>query len=142
MAEMCIRVDTEDNPIEPISKKESKQVHIYMFIGGHLMSNIMAGKALHRAFSVFVFDDNNRLLLQQRSLDKITFPGHWTNTCCSHPLWNENEINGVPGVIHAAIRKLEQELGISNVDAGDFQFITRILYKAPSDGIWGEHEGI
>lgn len=42
---------------------------------------------LHRAFSVFLFDHENRLLLQQRAHSKITFPGVWTNTCCSHPLF-------------------------------------------------------
>ena len=41
---------------------------------------------LHRAFSVFLFDADNRLLLQQRAASKITFPRLWTNTCCSHPL--------------------------------------------------------
>lgn len=42
---------------------------------------------LHRAFSVFLFDSKNRLLLQQRAQSKITFPSVWTNTCCSHPLY-------------------------------------------------------
>lgn len=41
---------------------------------------------LHRAFSVFLFDDDNQLLLQRRANSKITFPGVWTNTCCSHQL--------------------------------------------------------
>jgi isopentenyl-diphosphate delta-isomerase type 1 len=45
-----------------------------------------AGK-LHRAFSVFLFDKQNKLLLQQRAASKITFPSLWTNTCCSHPLY-------------------------------------------------------
>lgn len=44
---------------------------------------------LHRAFSVFLFDSQNRLLLQQRAHSKITFPGVWTNTCCSHPLYGQ-----------------------------------------------------
>lgn len=44
------------------------------------------GGVLHRAFSVFLFDDRGRLLLQQRASSKITFPDVWTNTCCSHPL--------------------------------------------------------
>lgn len=50
------------------------------------MSNISSG-LLHRAFSVFLFrPSDGRLLLQQRAAEKITFPGMWTNTCCSHPL--------------------------------------------------------
>eukprot|EP00983_Pelagomonas_calceolata_P123485 1161011-Pelagomonas_calceolata.AAC.2 len=44
---------------------------------------------LHRAFSVFLFDESNRLLIQQRAKDKITFPSVWTNTCCSHPLFGQ-----------------------------------------------------
>jgi isopentenyl-diphosphate delta-isomerase type 1 len=50
------------------------------------MSNINTG-LLHRAFSVFLFrPKDGRLLLQKRADEKITFPGMWTNTCCSHPL--------------------------------------------------------
>jgi isopentenyl-diphosphate Delta-isomerase len=130
MAEMCIRVTEDDEIVEPISKKES-----------HLMENIESNRALHRAFSVFIFNAENRLLLQQRSMDKITFPGYWTNTCCSHPLWKEDELNGRVGVCVAAVRKLDQEMGITSVKVSDFTYLCRILYKAPSDGIWGEHEG-
>lgn len=49
------------------------------------MENINKG-LLHRAFSVFLFNSENKLLIQQRANEKITFPGLWTNTCCSHPL--------------------------------------------------------
>lgn len=56
------------------------------------MSNIESTKLLHRAFSVFLFDDQNRLLLQQRATEKITFPDMWTNTCCSHPLNTPSEL--------------------------------------------------
>jgi hypothetical protein len=45
---------------------------------------------LHRAFSVFLFNSDNKLLLQQRAASKITFPKVWTNTCCSHPLHGYN----------------------------------------------------
>lgn len=111
------------------------------------MTNIDKG-LLHRAFSVFLFDpSNNKLLLQQRASEKITFPDMWTNTCCSHPLGIPGEggaslPEAVQGVKRAAQRKLEHELGIpkEQVPLDDFQFLTRIHYKAPSDGKWGEHE--
>merc|ERR1719171_2311766 len=77
---------------------------------------------LHRAFSVMLFDAEGRLLLQQRAASKITFPGVWTNTCCSHPLHGMNPpevdspaavASGDPvGAKRAAVRKLGHELGI------------------------------
>lgn len=77
---------------------------------------------LHRAFSVFLFNSENKLLLQQRASSKITFPDVWTNTCCSHPLhgFTPSEVDPldgvlrgeVPGAKHAAVRKLQHELGI------------------------------
>jgi isopentenyl-diphosphate delta-isomerase len=110
------------------------------------MTNIDKG-LLHRAFSVFLFDDQNRLLLQQRATEKITFPDCWTNTCCSHPLGVPGESGvslpeSVEGVKRAAQRKLDHELGIkkAQVPLENFRFLTRIHYKAPSDGQWGEHE--
>lgn len=110
------------------------------------MKNINEG-LLHRAFSVFLFDSKNRLLLQQRAAEKITFPGMWTNACCSHPLGVPGETGAeleeaVQGVRRAAQRKLDQELGIKaeQVPLDKFNFLTRIHYKAPSDGKWGEHE--
>ena len=111
------------------------------------MTNINAG-LLHRAFSAFVFNPSTKkLLLQQRATEKITFPDMWTNTCCSHPLGVPGETGdelqaSVMGVKRAAQRKLDQELGIKKeqVPLDDFKFLTRIHYKAPSDGKWGEHE--
>ena len=110
------------------------------------MKNINEG-LLHRAFSCFLFDSKNRLLLQQRASEKITFPNMWTNTCCSHPLGIPGETGAdldtaVQGVRRAAQRKLDQELGIEarQVPLEKFQFLTRIHYKAPSNGKWGEHE--
>jgi len=112
------------------------------------MSNINSG-LLHRAFSVFLFDSSNRLLLQQRASEKITFPDMWTNTCCSHPLGVPTETGAdletaVMGVKRAAQRKLYHELGIKkeHVLIENFKFLTRIHYLAPSDGKWGEHESI
>lgn len=116
-------------------------------VAGHLMENINKGM-LHRAFSAFIFRPSDaKLLLQQRASEKITFPDMWTNTCCSHPL-DDFEIEKVEkdqlGVRVAASRKLEHELGIptSQTPIDDFQYLTKIHYLAPSDGLWGEHEGV
>ncbi|KAK1831402.1 NUDIX hydrolase domain-like protein [Podospora conica] len=135
MDEVCIVTDEDDMPIGTASKKLC-----------HLMTNIDKG-LLHRAFSVFLFNDKNELLLQQRASEKITFPDMWTNTCCSHPLSVSTETGSnlpasILGVKNAARRKLDHELGIKpeQVPIDDFHFLTRIHYKAPSDGKWGEHE--
>ncbi|KAF1817439.1 Isopentenyldiphosphate isomerase [Eremomyces bilateralis CBS 781.70] len=135
MDEVCIVVDENDVPVGNGSKKTC-----------HLMQNINKG-LLHRAFSVFLFDSENRLLLQQRATEKITFPDMWTNTCCSHPLGIPGETGvgldaSVMGVKRAAQRKLDQELGIKGqqVPLDQFHFLSRIHYVAPSDGKWGEHE--
>ena len=60
---------------------------------------------LHRAFSVFLFDDNGRMLLQRRALSKYHWPGVWSNACCGHPYPDEP-----PNV--AATRRVVEELGI------------------------------
>lgn len=134
----CIIVNEKDEVIGSGSKKFC-----------HLMDNIRAGKALHRAFSVFVFNAAGELLLQKRSDDKILFPQRWTNTCCSHPLYNDLEMDNPPspdasGVKRAVVRKLEHELGIPHgqVPAEGMQYMTRILYEAAvgEDDTWGEHE--
>jgi isopentenyl-diphosphate Delta-isomerase len=135
MDEVCIVLDENDVPIGSASKKVC-----------HLMENINKG-LLHRAFSCFLFDSQNRLLLQQRASEKITFPDLWTNTCCSHPLGIPTETGAtleaaVAGAKRAAQRKLDHELGIKakQVPFESFKYLTRIHYKAPSDGKWGEHE--
>ncbi|KAJ3371457.1 isopentenyl-diphosphate delta-isomerase idi1 [Kappamyces sp. JEL0680] len=132
MAEMCIVVDKNDKAIGAESKKTC-----------HLMTEINKG-LLHRAFSVFIFNEQGQLLLQQRADEKITFPGYYTNTCCSHPLAvaDELEEKNQIGARRAAQRKLEHELGIpaSQVPLDRLEYLTRIHYLAPSDGLWGEHE--
>uniref|UniRef100_A0A914YKS8 isopentenyl-diphosphate Delta-isomerase n=1 Tax=Panagrolaimus superbus TaxID=310955 RepID=A0A914YKS8_9BILA len=99
---------------------------------------------LHRAFSVFIFNPNRELLLQQRASTKITFPNRWTNACCSHPLFTPEEIesNNVFGIRRAARRKLEHELGISQnyCRLEDYEFVGKFLYEADSDKEWKEHE--
>jgi isopentenyl-diphosphate Delta-isomerase len=61
---------------------------------------------LHRAFSVFLFDDSGRLLLQRRALGKYHSPGVWSNTCCGHPYPGEKPFA-------AAARRVSEELGVA-----------------------------
>lgn len=84
---------------------------------------------LHRAFSVFVFNSNNQLLLQRRASDKYHSPDLWTNTCCSHPRPNENTLD-------AAKRRLKEEMGIECPLEYSFNFI----YKAELENGLTEHE--
>jgi len=134
MEERCILVDEQDNAYGSGDKKTC-----------HLMENINKG-LLHRAFSAFIFrPSDGQLLLQQRASEKITFPDMWTNTCCSHPLDDfveEKVVEAQRGVRVAASRKLEHELGIPQrqTPIDEFQYLTRIHYLAPSNGLWGEHE--
>jgi isopentenyl-diphosphate delta-isomerase type 1 len=125
-------LDMDDNVIGSESKR-----------GSHDFSPAQERGVLHRAFSVFLFDETTgEMLLQQRASSKITFPNVWTNTCCSHPLHGmdppeldgpEDVKNGsVMGVKHAAIRKLQHELGIppEQVPVDKFKFLTRLHYWA------------
>ena len=84
---------------------------------------------LHRAFSVFIFNDDNKLMLQQRALDKYHSPGLWTNTCCSHQREGENNIQ-------AGKRRLQEEMGF----VVDLQESISFIYKAPFDNGLTEHE--
>lgn len=64
---------------------------------------------LHRGFSVFLFNKKGKLLLQQRNLQKVTWPGVWSNSCCGHPQVGES-------TFEAMQRRIHDELGLSNVD--------------------------
>jgi len=72
--------------------------------------------ALHRAFSIFIFNDKKELLIHQRALDKYHSPGLWTNTCCSHPFPDETTLD-------AANRRLEEEMGMQCELKEQFSFI-------------------
>lgn len=84
---------------------------------------------LHRAFSVFIFNDKNELMLQQRALNKYHSPGLWTNTCCSHQRDGETNID-------AGKRRLQEEMGFVT----DLQESISFIYKAPFDNGLTEHE--
>ena len=128
MSEAIIAVDESDNEIGDVSKVEA-----------HHSSGM-----LHRAFSVLLFDSNNRLLLQKRASHKVTFPNVWANSCCSHPLYSESEreLTDALGVKRAAVRKLNQELGISEdqVPLSDFYFVTKMIYSSRMSEEWIERE--
>ena len=116
MSEAVILVDEQDSPIGKASK-----------VSAHYQAGL-----LHRAFSVLLFDTKGRLLLQKRADDKVTFPGVWANSCCSHPLSSEHEseLTDALGVKRAAVRKLHQELGIApgSLNFDDFHFMVCHLY--------------
>ena len=84
---------------------------------------------LHRAFSVFIFNSNNELMLQQRAAHKYHSPLLWTNTCCSHQ--RDGETN-----IEAGTRRLQEEMGFTT----SLKETTSFIYKAPFDNGLTEHE--
>lgn len=83
---------------------------------------------LHRAFSIFVFNSKNELLIQKRALNKYHTPGLWSNTCCSHPLTENIE--------QEAKKRLELELGFTCELKKVFSFV----YKSEVGNGLIEHE--
>lgn len=110
--EQVILVDTNDNKIGLMNKMEAHEKAL-----------------LHRAFSVFIFNDKGELMLQQRAFDKYHCGGLWTNTCCSHQRDGET-------TLEAANRRLREEMGFETNLEEKFSFI----YKAPFDNGLTEHE--
>ena len=84
---------------------------------------------LHRAFSVFVFDTEGRVLLQRRAVGKYHSGGLWTNTCCGHPRPGED-------LLVAARRRLQEEMGFTCDLSHQFNFV----YSADLDHGLREHE--
>ena len=85
--------------------------------------------ALHRAFSVFIFNENDELMLQQRASHKYHTPNLWTNTCCSHQRVGETNIE-------AGKRRLQEEMGFVT----ELKDTVSFLYKAPFTNGLTEHE--
>ena len=110
--EQVILVDQDDNAIGLMPKMEAHEKAV-----------------LHRAFSVFILNNNNELMLQQRALHKYHSPGLWTNTCCSHQRDGEDNIS-------AGRRRLQEEMGFDVSLKETISFI----YKAPFDNGLTEHE--
>ena len=110
--EQVILVNENDEPIGLMNKMEAHEKAV-----------------LHRAFSVFVLNDNNEVMLQQRAHHKYHSPLLWTNTCCSHQRAGETNIE-------AGKRRLFEEMGFEVELKELFHFI----YKAPFDNGLTEHE--
>jgi len=83
----------------------------------------------HRAFSIFIFDEKNQLLIQKRAKGKMLWPGFWANSCCSHPRKGESYEK-------AADRRLKEELGIETKLSYKFRF----SYKAKYQDVGSENE--
>lgn len=111
--ESLILVDESDNELGFLSKAECHD----------------GAGVLHRAFSVFIFNANGELLLQQRARTKRLWPSFWSNSCCSHP--REGESMQV-----ATQRRLQEELGVQV----ELQYVYKFRYQAEFGAIGSEHE--
>lgn len=107
-----ILVDETDRPMGTMGKMEVHQKAL-----------------LHRAFSVFIFNEKGEMLLQKRAANKYHSAGLWTNACCSHPRPGTN-------TMEAAVQRLQEEMGFVTVLEKVFDFI----YKTPFDNGLTEHE--
>ena len=118
LSDPLILVSYEDEEKGSISKLDA-----------HLKAN--NNQLPHRAFSVFLFNKENKLLIQKRSAKKLTFPLLWSNTCCSHPLDYPDQ-NRESTTVNACISRIKYELGLKTT-AFMFKLFDKILYRAPSD---------
>ena len=112
LEEKVILVDKNDNQVGLMPKLEAHEKGF-----------------LHRAFSVFIFNNKYQLLLQKRASSKYHSGGLWTNTCCSHPREDED-------ILDAANRRLDEEMGIKTSLRKVYDFI----YEAKLDNNLIEHE--
>ena len=112
-SEELILVDAEDNEVGFRSKADC-----------HDGPGVM-----HRAFSLFLFNGDGKLLLQQRSVQKRLWPGYWSNTCCSHPRRGET-------LPIAALRRLHDELNT----AANLEYVYRFCYQAKFGEVGSENE--
>lgn len=110
--EYVVLVDREDNPV---GREEKMKAH--------------EKALLHRAFSVFIYNDDMDILLHQRALSKYHSGGLWTNACCSHPREGEK-------TIEAGHRRLVEEMGFDT----DLEEIFTFVYRAELDHDLTEHE--
>ena len=111
--ELLVLVDAADNETGHLSKAECHD----------------GGGILHRAFSVFLFNDRGETLLQQRGADKRLWPLYWSNSCCSHPRKGES-------IEIATKRRLQDELNVS----ASLEFVYKFIYQASFGDAGSENE--
>jgi isopentenyl-diphosphate delta-isomerase len=112
-SEELILVDIEDNEVGYRSKADCHD----------------GPGVLHRAFSLFLFNDEGELLLQQRSAEKRLWPGYWSNSCCSHPRRGET-------LPIATMRRLRDELNT----AAALEYVYQFCYQAQFSEVGSENE--
>jgi len=111
--ELLILVDATDNEAGHMSKAKCHD----------------GGGVLHRAFSVFLFNNRGDILLQQRSADKRLWPMYWSNSCCSHP--RKGESIGL-----ATSRRLQEELNV----VARLEYVYKFTYQASFGALGSENE--
>jgi isopentenyl-diphosphate Delta-isomerase len=122
--EIVILVDDGDNEIGALEKMEAHKLGL-----------------LHRAFSIFIFNSNGEMLLQQRAFSKYHSGGLWSNACCGHPRVNESTHD-------AANRRLNEELGFNTLLHKSFHFkysekLDKGLYENEIDHVFvGKYDGL
>lgn len=112
-SEELILVDTDDNETGFLSKADCHD----------------GDGVLHRAFSLFLFNDHGELLLQQRSTGKRLWPGYWSNSICSHPRRGES-------MQVSTQRRLQDELNTEAV----LEYVYKFVYQADFGDLGAEHE--
>ena len=117
------KVSFDDEPLIVVDEDNN-------VLGYQPKADVHAGDGiLHRAFSVFLFDDAGRVLIQKRAASKPLWPGFWANACCSHPRRGETEAE-------AAVRRITEELGIEAAP----EYVYTFTYHARYGDVGSEHE--
>lgn len=122
---------------QPLNSNVSSEEELLILVNAQDESTGFLSKAechdgagvLHRAFSLFLFNKNGELLLQQRSAEKRLWPLFWSNSCCSHPRKGES-------LELAAQRRLSEELNA----AAELEFVYKFSYQAEFGSVGSENE--
>ena len=122
-AQRTRRVSFDDEPLIVVDEDNNVLDHLPK-------ADVHKGEGiLHRAFSVFLFNEEGHVLLQKRSADKPLWPLFWSNSCCSHPRRGESELE-------AAMRRIDEELDVRT----ELTYVYTFTYHAPFEDKGSERE--